>query len=42
VSESEWTIDYRVYRVIFSSRGAVVKSWTLHNYKDAIGNLWNW
>jgi YidC/Oxa1 family membrane protein insertase len=37
VSESEWTLDTGVYRVTFSSRGAVVKSWTLRNYKDAFG-----
>ena len=37
VSESEWTLDNGVYRVVFSNRGAVVKSWTLRNYKDASG-----
>ncbi|MDQ1470806.1 MAG: YidC/Oxa1 family rane protein insertase, partial [Bryobacterales bacterium] len=36
-SESEWTLDTGMYRVIFSNRGAVVKSWTLRNYKDASG-----
>jgi YidC/Oxa1 family membrane protein insertase len=36
-SESEWTLDTGVYRVVFSNRGAVVKSWTLRNYKDAAG-----
>jgi len=37
VKESEWTLDTGVYRVLFSNRGAVVKSWTLRNYKDADG-----
>jgi YidC/Oxa1 family membrane protein insertase len=36
-SESEWTLDTGMYRVVFSNRGAVVKSWTLRNYKDDNG-----
>jgi YidC/Oxa1 family membrane protein insertase len=34
VAETEWTLDTNLYRVVFSNRGAVVKSWTLHNFKD--------
>ena len=33
-SESEWT-SIHLYHVIFSNRGAVVKSWTLKNFKDS-------
>jgi YidC/Oxa1 family membrane protein insertase len=36
-TESEWTLDTGVYRVVFSNRGAVVRSWTLKNFKDANG-----
>jgi YidC/Oxa1 family membrane protein insertase len=35
-SEQEQIIDTAVYRVVFSNRGAVVKSWTLKNYKDSV------
>ena len=44
-TESEWTLDTGVYRVIFSNRGAVVRSWTLRNFKDSSGKpleLVNW
>jgi YidC/Oxa1 family membrane protein insertase len=34
-AEKEWTLDTELYRVIFSNRGAVVKSWTLKNFKDS-------
>ncbi len=34
-SEQEQVIDTSVYHVVFSNRGAVVKSWTLKNYKDS-------
>lgn len=37
-SEQEQVIDTAFYRVIFSNRGAVVKSWTLKDHKDSIGN----
>ena len=33
-AESEWTVDTALYRIVFSNRGAVVKSWTLRNFKD--------
>ena len=36
-SESEWTMDTGAYRIVFSNRGAVVKSWTLRNFKDSDG-----
>jgi YidC/Oxa1 family membrane protein insertase len=36
-TESEWTLDTGVYRVVFSNRGAVVRSWTLKSFKDANG-----
>ncbi len=36
-TESEWTLQTGVYRVVFSNRGAVVKSWTLRNIKDSSG-----
>jgi YidC/Oxa1 family membrane protein insertase len=35
--ESEWTIDTNAYRIVFSNRGAVAKSWMLRKYKDANG-----
>jgi len=34
VAESEWTLDTNLYRIVFSNRGATVKSWTLRNFKD--------
>jgi len=33
-TEQTFTIDTSLYRVVFSNRGAVVKNWTLKNYKD--------
>jgi len=33
-AEQTYTIDTSLYRVVFSNRGAVVKNWTLKNYKD--------
>jgi YidC/Oxa1 family membrane protein insertase len=32
-AESEWTLDTNLYRVVFSNRGATVKSWTLRKFK---------
>jgi len=37
-TEEEITVEGDLYRVIFSTRGAVVKSWTLKNYRDQQGN----
>jgi YidC/Oxa1 family membrane protein insertase len=34
VAESEWTLDTDLYRIVFSNRGATVKSWTLRKFKD--------
>ncbi|MDP9171589.1 MAG: hypothetical protein M3N54_13300, partial [Acidobacteriota bacterium] len=34
-SERESIIDTNLYRIVFSNRGAVVKSWTLKNFKDS-------
>jgi YidC/Oxa1 family membrane protein insertase len=34
-AEQQQIIDTSLYRVVFSNRGAVVKSWTLKNYKDS-------
>jgi YidC/Oxa1 family membrane protein insertase len=34
VAESQWTIRTNLYTVVFSNRGATVRSWTLTNYKD--------
>jgi len=36
-SEETATIDTDVYRVVFSNRGAVVRSWVLKDYKDHAG-----
>ncbi|MES1256852.1 MAG: hypothetical protein ABUS51_00420, partial [Acidobacteriota bacterium] len=36
-AEAEWILDTGAYRVVFSNRGAVVKSWTLRNIKDSSG-----
>lgn len=36
-AEREITVDTDKYTVVFSNRGAVVKSWLLKNYKDALG-----
>ncbi|MBI3896118.1 MAG: membrane protein insertase YidC [Acidobacteria bacterium] len=37
-SEEEITIEGDLYRVVFSTRGAVVKSWTLQRYRDQQNN----
>ncbi len=36
-AEEEKIVDTDVFRIVFSNRGAVVKSWTLKNYKDSVG-----
>ncbi len=36
-SAQTYTIDTSLYHVVFSNRGAVIRSWTLKNYKDAAG-----
>jgi YidC/Oxa1 family membrane protein insertase len=36
-AEETRIIDTDVFHVVFSNRGAVVKSWTLKNYKDSAG-----
>ena len=36
-SEQNSTLDTGLYHVVFSNRGAVVKSWTLKNFKDSDG-----
>lgn len=36
-SEQEQAIDTPRYHVVFSNRGAVVKSWTLKDFKDSTG-----
>jgi YidC/Oxa1 family membrane protein insertase len=35
--EQEQVVDTSLYHVVFSNRGAVVKSWTLKNFKDSAG-----
>ena len=35
--EGEWTLDTNAFKIVFSNRGAVAKSWTLRKYKDAAG-----
>jgi YidC/Oxa1 family membrane protein insertase len=37
-AEEEITVESDLYRVVFSTRGAVVKSWTLKKYQDAQKN----
>ena len=37
-AEEEVTVEGDLYRVVLSTRGAVVKSWTLKNFKDQQGN----
>lgn len=34
-AESEWTLDTNLYRIVFSNKGAVVKSWMLKNFRDS-------
>jgi YidC/Oxa1 family membrane protein insertase len=34
----DYTLDTDLYRVVFTNRGATVKSWTLKKFKDSIGN----
>ncbi|MFL6415457.1 MAG: membrane protein insertase YidC [Bryobacteraceae bacterium] len=36
-SETDTTIDTALYRVVFSNRGAVIKSWVLKRYRDESG-----
>lgn len=36
-SAQDYTIDTTLYHVVFSNRGATVKSWTLKNYNNANG-----
>jgi len=36
-AEEDKVIDTDAYHVVFFHRGAVVKSWTLKNYKDSAG-----
>lgn len=36
-SAQEYTIDTTLYHVVFSNRGATVRSWTLKKYNDANG-----
>lgn len=35
--EQVYTVDTKYYKVVFSNRGAVVRSWVLKNYKDSQG-----
>jgi YidC/Oxa1 family membrane protein insertase len=37
-SAQDYTLDTELYRVVFSNRGATVKSWTLKKFKDSVGN----
>ncbi|MEP6716503.1 MAG: membrane protein insertase YidC [Terriglobia bacterium] len=37
-NERETVIDTDLYHIVFSNRGAVVKSWTLKNFKDSEKN----
>src|SRR5579863_1954732 len=36
-AEAAYVVDTTLYRIVFSNRGAVVKSWTLKKYKDSAG-----
>ena len=36
-SAQDYTLDTNLYHVVFSNRGATVKSWTLKKYKDSAG-----
>jgi YidC/Oxa1 family membrane protein insertase len=36
-SAQDYTLDTELYNVVFSNRGATVKSWTLKKFKDSIG-----
>lgn len=36
-TEQTFTVDTSLYRVVFSNRGAVARSWVLKKYKDAAG-----
>ena len=36
-SAQTYTIDTSLYHIVFSNRGAVIRSWTLKDYKDAAG-----
>lgn len=37
--EQAFTIETSLYKIVFSNRGAVVKSWKLKAYKDSAGQL---
>src|ERR1022692_388974 len=36
-SAQEYTLDTDLYHVVFSNRGATVRSWTLKKFRDSIG-----
>lgn len=36
-AEEAYVVDTSLYHIVFSNRGAVVKSWTLKKYKDSAG-----
>lgn len=38
-TEQTYTIETKLYRIVFSNRGATVKSWKLKAYKDSAGQL---
>ncbi|MBC8166065.1 MAG: membrane protein insertase YidC, partial [Bryobacteraceae bacterium] len=38
-TEQSTTIDTKLYRIVFSNRGAVVRSWQLKNFKDSDGKM---
>ena len=37
-AEEQITVDAGLYQAVFSTRGAVVKGWTLRNYRDEQNN----
>ncbi len=37
-NESEFVLDTAVYHIVFTNRGAAVKSWTLRRFDDSHGN----
>src|SRR4051812_27414409 len=38
-AEQTITVETKVYRIVFSNRGGVVRSWQLKDYKDSNGKL---
>ncbi len=38
-AEQSYTIETKLYKIVFSNRGAVVRSWKLKEYKDGSANL---